>query len=188
MHDEQMNFCAKVKKEYPEYFKNKKVLDVGSLDVNGTNKRYFENCEYIGLDVAPGKNVDIVTPGHLYDAPDESYDTIISTECFEHDMYVDKTLKNIVRLLKSGGMFLFTCAAPGRDEHGTQRTRPEDSPLTATINEEWSNYYKNVSEKMLHNMLDLNEIFEKFYIDEHHEVLAGPFRNINDLYFWGIKK
>jgi len=188
MHDEQIFFCKKVKDKFPEYFVNKKVLDIGSLDVNGSNKRYFDNCEFIGIDIGPGKNVDVVTPGHLYDAPDESFDTIISTECFEHDMYVEKTLKNIVRLLKPNGLFLFTCAAPGRNEHGTQRTRPEDSPLTANINEEWSNYYCNISENMLKEMLDLNNIFKEYYIDEHHEILVAPFRNINDLYFWGIKK
>jgi len=188
MHDEQINFCKFIKKKFPDYFVNKKVVDIGSLDVNGNNRYLFSGGSYIGIDVAPGKNVDIVTPGHLYGADDESFDVIISTECFEHDMYYKKTLQNIVRLLKSGGMFLFTCAAPGREEHGTQRTRPEDSPLTSTINEEWSNYYHNVSEKDLKRALDLDDMFEKYSVDEHHEIKLTPTRYINDLYFWGIKK
>lgn len=188
MHEEQIDFCKTIKSKYPEYFINKKVLDIGSLDVNGNNRYLFQNCEYIGVDVAPGKNVDAVTPGHLYDAPDSSFDFVISTECFEHDMFYDLTLKNIVRVLKSGGMFLFTCAAPGREEHGTRRTRPQDSPLTSSINEEWSDYYHNVSEKDLRNSLDLDEIFDHYLVDEHHEIKTAPLRFINDLYFVGIKR
>jgi len=193
MHDEQINFCQETKKKFPHFFKNKRVLDVGSLNVNGTNERYFDNCEYIGIDVAPGPNVDVVTLGHLYD-PDELFDTIISSECFEHDMYYEKTFQNIIKILKPGGLFLFTCAAPGRDEHGTARTRPEDSPLTSTVLsqfpyfEKWSNYYRNISKKDLNKALDLKKIFSKYYVDEHHEILIDPVRQINDLYFWGIKK
>lgn len=188
MHEEQVDFCKSIKNRFPEFFKNKRVLDVGSLSVNGDNRYLFYNCEYIGVDVAPGKNVDVVTPGHLYDAPDGSFDFVISTECFEHDMFYKQTMKNIIRLLKSGGMFMFTCAAPGREEHGTARTRPEDSPLTSSINEEWSNYYHNVSEKDLEEALDLQEIFSDYFVDEHHEIKLAPTRYINDLYFWGIKK
>jgi SAM-dependent methyltransferase len=187
MHEEQVDFCKSVKIKFPQYFQGKRVLDVGSLDVNGNNRYLFTNCEYIGVDVGAGKNVDVVTPGHLYDAPDESFDVIISTECFEHDMYYSQTWSNIVRLLKPNGMFLFTCASPGREEHGTLRTRPQDSPLTSSITE-WSNYYKNLSEEDLKNSLDLDEIFENYFIDEHHEIKVAPTRYINDLYFWGIKR
>jgi len=188
MHEEQMDFCWKIKKKFPNHFRNKKVLDVGSLDVNGTNERFFQNCNYIGLDIAKGPNVDVVSLGHLYDAPDESFETIISTECFEHDMYYKETWKNIIRLLKPGGMFLFTCAAPGRFEHGTARTRPEDSPLTAKANEEWSNYYHNITGKELEDTIDLAEVFQNYDIEEYHKILVGPFRTLHDLYFWGIKK
>jgi hypothetical protein len=84
-----------VKQTYPSYFKNKKVLDIGSLDVNGNNRFLFENCEYIGIDVGEGPNVDVITPGHLYNGDDESFDVVISTEVFEHDMFYEQTIKNI---------------------------------------------------------------------------------------------
>ena len=187
-HEEQIGFCRSVQKKFPEYFHNKKVLDIGSLDINGNNRYLFSDSTYTGVDVAPGKNVDVVTPGHLYDAPDESYDFVVSTECFEHDMFWQETLKNIVRLLKPGGMFMFSCAGPGRDEHGTLRTTPENSPLTSHMNEEWANYYHNISKKDLQSVLNLDEIFSEYAVDEHHETKFFPLRNINDLYFWGIKK
>ena len=34
-HKEQWVFCGQVKGLHPEYFENKKVLDIGSFDVNG---------------------------------------------------------------------------------------------------------------------------------------------------------
>lgn len=187
MHKEQQDYCLSVKKKYPDYFKDKKVLDIGSLDINGNNRYLFSNCEYTGLDVGEGKNVDIVMPGHKYDAPNESYDFIISTECFEHDMYWEKTIQNAIRLLKSGGMFLFSCAAPGRAEHGTRKTSPHNSPLTQ-VDEEWSDYYKNLGEKHIRDKFNLDEIFVDYEIKERHEIRIPWSYNINDLYFYGIKK
>lgn len=179
-HPEQQVFCKSVQSKFPDYFVNKKVLDCGSLDINGNNRYLFTNCEYIGLDVGPGKNVDVISPIHLYEAPDESYDFIISTECFEHDKFYPLSLKNIVRMLKSKGMFLFTCASYGRPEHGTKRTGTAgNSPLTAEL-EEFEDYYKNLNIPDIKAVLDVNEIFDK------HE-FSGNFMS-HDLYFWGIKK
>ena len=45
-------------KRYGNLFKNKKVLDIGSLDINGSNRFLFEDCNYLGIDVGEGKNVD----------------------------------------------------------------------------------------------------------------------------------
>ena len=63
---------------------NKLVLDIGSLDINGNNQYLFEDCQYTGIDVGVGKNVDIVSKAHELKMPSGTYDTIISTECFEH--------------------------------------------------------------------------------------------------------
>ena len=46
-HKEQRDFCLRVKEKYPEFFKDKKVLDIGSLDINGSNRDLFENCNYM---------------------------------------------------------------------------------------------------------------------------------------------
>ena len=50
-HQEQINFCLYVKEKYPTFFNNKKVLDVGSGDINGNNRYLFEDCDYFGCDV-----------------------------------------------------------------------------------------------------------------------------------------
>jgi autotransporter strand-loop-strand O-heptosyltransferase len=178
-HKQQRDFCIKVKERYTESFKNKKVLDIGSLDINGSNRFLFEDCEYIGLDVGEGNNVDVVSVGHLYDGPDNYFDTIISTEVFEHDMFYEDTIKNIIRMLKPGGLFLFTCAANGRPEHGTKRTSQCDAPLLINVSDEWSDYYKNLEKEDIKKIPSFNETFIDGYFERGHQP--------DDLYFCGIK-
>ena len=113
-HKEQIEFCKSVKDKFRDKFINANVLDCGSLDINGNNRYLFENCNYIGIDVGIGKNVDIVCLISEYDANDSSLDIIISTEAFEHDIHYGDSLRNIIRMLKPNGLFMFTCATIGR--------------------------------------------------------------------------
>lgn len=176
-HKTQVDYCLWVKKTFPEYFKNKKVIDFGSLDINGNNKVFFENCEYLGLDIAPGKNVDIVSTAHEYQGPENYFDVVVSTEMFEHDQFLSNSLPNMIRVLKSGGLFFFTCAGPGRHEHGTRRTEPSASPFTSSI-DGWGDYYKNVDESMVRNIIPVDEIFSNYKFN------YVP----TDLQFYGIKR
>ena len=178
-HIQQKMFLEKVKLINPKYFRFKKVLDVGSLDINGSNKDLFVHSDYIGIDVAEGKNVDVVSSAHEYKEDDESFDTIVSSECFEHDMFYKDSLINIYRLLKRGGLFTFTCATIGRPEHGTRRTSPQDAPLLQGF-PVWQDYYKNLTEEDIREVLNVDELFSKYKFEIGHET--------KDLYFWGIKK
>lgn len=164
---------------FPAYFTNKFVLDVGSLDLNGSNGYLFSDCVYLGLDLKPGDNVDICSPAHKLNLPDATFDTIVSTECFEHDQYYSESLKNIYRLLKPGGLFLFSCATTGRPEHGTRRTTPSDAPFLQD-DETWGDYYKNLEDTDITAVLDPNALFTKHAFSTNKES--------HDLYFWGIKK
>lgn len=177
-HPEQIEFCKSVKKKFPGFFENRIVVDIGSLDINGSNQYLFENCLYLGIDLMPGKNVDFAVKGHELNLPDESVDTIISTECFEHDQYYDRTLRNIVRMLKPGGAFIFSCATTGRPEHGTSRTSPFASPFTQQV-EGWSEYYRNLDESDIRNIIDIDILFDKYDFSVNFES--------KDLYFWGVK-
>lgn len=178
-HQQQIDFCQSVKKIFPEFFLEKLVLDIGSLDVNGNNQYLFSDCLYLGVDLLPGINVDLVSKGHDLNLPDESVDTIVSTECFEHDQFYALTLRNIVRMLKPGGLFFFTCATTGRFEHGTRRTSPKDVPFIQEF-DEWGDYYKNLSEEDVRRAIDIEAIFKKYAFSVNLES--------KDLYFWGIKR
>lgn len=80
-----------------------KVLDVGSRDVNGTFKDFFKHCEYTGIDIEEGKNVDIVVEPYSYPFEDESFPYIISGSTLEHVVHPWRWIREVGRLLQKGG-------------------------------------------------------------------------------------
>lgn len=146
------------------------VLDMGSLDINGNNQVLFDADRlHLGIDIAPGRNVDIVRPAHERGLPDATFDTLVSTECLEHDRHWVKSLQNAIRMLRPGGLLLVTCATTGRPEHGMRRTTPYD----------WANYYRNLDENDIRAEIDVTGLFQfaEFSIGEE----------THDLYFYAIK-
>lgn len=139
-HAAQFKFVDQIRNVFPGHFREKRVLEVGSLDINGSVRRFFVGCDYTGIDVAPGPGVDQVCDGQYFDAA--PFDVVLSCEAMEHNPHWVETLKNMVRLCKPDGIILTTCASPGRPEHGTTRSQPGDSPLTVGIG--WD-YYKNLT-------------------------------------------
>jgi SAM-dependent methyltransferase len=180
MHGQSSDFMMFVKQILGDYFINKRVLDVGSGDINGNNRFLFENCDYDGNDVIQANNVTIVSKTKDLSFTDNTFDTIISTECFEHDPEYKKSFIKIYNILKPDGLFCFTCASTGRREHGTRRTSPQDSYGTIGNLADMSDYYKNLTEIDLNDVLSLNVIFS---------VWDTYYNNVSkDLYFVGIKK
>ena len=195
-HSTQQDFISYTKNKFPNYFINSKVLEVGSLDINGSMRSFFSECDYLGIDVGEGQGVDLVVQGQEYNAPDESYDVCASGECFEHNPYWAETFSNMVRMCKSGGLVLFTCATTGRKEHGTSRTDSGSSPLTVGIG--WE-YYKNLTEQDFLESFEesFDEIFSEyeFHSTEDYDNPTDFIKHMRtyinpceDLYFWGIKK
>jgi SAM-dependent methyltransferase len=174
-HQQQRDFVEKVKSKNPSFFRDKKVLEVGSLNINGTLRDFFQNCDYTGIDVGEGPGVDLVCYGENYDAPDNTYDVVCSGECFEHNPKWLETFENMIRMCKKGGLVFFTCASEGRPEHGTTRTDIESSPFTA----EW-NYYRNLNEIDFTSKINFDNCFDDYQF-EYNPVTC-------DLYFFGTKK
>lgn len=180
MHFEAEQFLTFVRNAYPDFFQNKVILDVGAADLNGNNRKLFTNCQYNANDVMQSPNVTIVCPTNKLSFPDHTFDTIISSECFEHDMEYKTSITNIVRMLKPGGLFTFTCASTGRPEHGTRRTSPQDSLTCWINNDKWADYYKNLTAKDIKDIIPCNDVFL---------VYAFYYNSVSkDLYFYGIKK
>jgi SAM-dependent methyltransferase len=176
-HPQQFFYIQKLKSNYPTYFTDKKVLEVGSLNINGTIRVFFNGCDYLGIDLGPGRGVDLVCEGQNLDHPDETYDTVCSCECFEHNPYWVETFNNMYRMTKPGGLVFMSCATTGRREHGTSRVSPQDSPLT--IGKGWD-YYKNLTAEDFIMNFDLGKMFSTYEFE-----IGGP---VPDLYFYGIKK
>jgi SAM-dependent methyltransferase len=176
-HPQQLEFVARLKALFPLAFRDRAVLEIGSLDINGTTRTFFDGGSYTGLDVAEGPGVDVVCQGQDYDAPDASFDTVISCEVMEHNPYWKETMQNMIRLCRPGGLVIMTCASTGRPEHGTTRTSPADSPLSIGIG--WE-YYRNLTARDFIEAIDMGGQLSVFGFMVNRES--------HDLYFAGFKQ
>lgn len=174
MHPAVHSFIREVRKERPYKFRLRKVLEVGSKNINGSPRKYFWFCKYVGIDLSKGKGVDLVCDicDMKYADNFEKWDCVVSCEMLEHCSQWKKALERMFHFTKPKGMILITCAGIHRGEHGTTRTSPKDSPDT-------NDYYRNISTDDFKSVLP-SELFS------HYMLMYG--RGKNDLYFYGIKK
>lgn len=171
-HTAQMDFVARVKARFPEFFTHRRVLEVGSLNINGTVRDHFTDCDYVGVDLDNGPGVDVVGEGQELNYPTGLFDVSISAECFEHNPHWVETFNNMHRM--TDGLVIVTCATTGRPEHGTTACEPSSSPLTV---DRWD-YYENLTEQDFRDCFDLDAMFTEY------EFTTNDF--FNDLYFWGL--
>lgn len=167
-------FIKEVRREKWWFFKRKKVIEIGSRNVNGTPRRYFWFCNYHGVDLSEGPGVDYVF--FIHDSPvpqgKHKYDVVISTDTLEHDRHWVYTLDAMYAWLKPGGLMIITCAGPHMAEHGTTRTLPNCSPET-------TDYYRNLSTDDFENILP-PDWFTEYCLQYSQGKM--------NLQFYGIKK
>ena len=168
-HQAQLDFVASLRFKFPDYFIRKKVLEVGSLNINGSIRPFFEQCTYVGVDLGEGADVDVVAKGEDLTYADGTFDVVASCECFEHNPEWVATLENMIRM--ATGLVFFSCATTGRKEHGTRRTSPWDAPFCG-------DYYRNLTEEDVRQEIDLS-VFKRYEFSANSDC--------HDLYFWGIK-
>lgn len=84
------------------------ILDLGSQDINGCYRPLFglPPWKYIGVDLAPGANVDVVLsdPYDWREIAPESADVIVAGQTFEHTEFFWETARQITRTLKPNGL------------------------------------------------------------------------------------
>lgn len=98
-------------------------LEIGSYNVNGGLKDIITNCKsYTGLDQFEGPGVDVVSnPEDPLPFEDNAFDVVYSSSCFEHDTAFWLTFKEMVRVLRPGGL-LYICAP----SQGSYHAHPVD--------------------------------------------------------------
>jgi len=109
---------AEMSAVFDRYFKTYKenvinIVDLGSMDINGSYKPLIPpNWKYVGVDIAPGRNVDLIMPSkYIIPIAENSVEILISGQCFEH---VDKPwelIKDVYRVLSPSGMCVITAPA-----------------------------------------------------------------------------
>lgn len=103
-HQNQLDYLLKIG-NYP----GKKILEIGSREVTGKSvaRKSFSKASYVGFDIYPGENVDVVGDAHkLSSYFNEKFDIIYSSACFEHFAMPWVVAEEINKLLKVGG-YLF---------------------------------------------------------------------------------
>jgi SAM-dependent methyltransferase len=120
MHDSSLSLMSKFIEKYLMGTGDKinyKVLDFGSKDVNGSYKELFNQieCDYIGLDMEPGKNVHFV-PRDLYkwtEIESSSIDVVVSGQALEHTEYFWLIFGEFARVLRKGGLLCVIAPSSG---------------------------------------------------------------------------
>lgn len=93
-----------------------KILDFGSRDINGSYKSIFEKerWQYTGVDLSPGKNVDIVlSDPYRWPIKDCSYDVVISGQKLENVEWFWEVMREVSRVLKPGGIVCIIVPSSG---------------------------------------------------------------------------
>jgi len=111
MHENSLRLMSKFIDSYlvPSESEHLKILDVGSMNVNGTYKSLFQSFdkwEYYGLDIEPGPNVDLVVRDMEWTNIDSNtYDVVISGQCLEHVEDPFMVVKQMVRVATPHSLF-----------------------------------------------------------------------------------
>jgi hypothetical protein len=101
------------------------ILEIGSLDINGTVRGIFKpwTFEYLGIDPQEGPGVDKVAFGHEFSSRN-SFDIIVTTETFEHTDKWKEIIQRSYENLMDGGIFIATMAGEGRPPHSAIDENP----------------------------------------------------------------
>jgi SAM-dependent methyltransferase len=108
---------------FEEEIKDKRILEVGSGDINGSIRPVLMNwgkpAEYVGIDIEAGPGVDVVCRAEeLVDQfGEERFDAIISCETMEHVRDWKTAISNMKRVCRKGGIIVVTTRSPGFKYH-----------------------------------------------------------------------
>ena len=106
-----------------EEIRDKDVIEVGSLDVNGTCRALLEAYKprlYLGVDMKRGPSVNVVCRAEdlTRNFQKESFDFLLSTEMLEHVRNWKLVVSNFKNIVKPRGKIVVTTRSFGFPYHG----------------------------------------------------------------------
>lgn len=116
-----LDFGARVLKE--KDIKGKSVIEVGSLNVNGSLRPIAESfgpVNYVGVDIQSGPGVDEICRAEdlIKRFGISKFDMVICTEFLEHVRDWKNVAHNLKQIIKPGGKILITTRSYGFVYHG----------------------------------------------------------------------
>jgi len=116
VHSSVLAFVERASRDLPEAIR---VLDIGSLDVNGSARGLFPNAtQYLGVDLQDGPGVDLVASAHLlFELEPSSFDLVLCLEMLEHDSAPWLTAAQIAAVGKPGALVLVSARGNGFPLH-----------------------------------------------------------------------
>jgi len=170
MHTAAMDWVFQTFNEWREQGKKYDVLEIGSLNINGTPRTIIEpySNTYYGIDIQAGPGVDEVADASEWIKP-YSFDVVVCCEVFEHTPHWKKIIQNAMGSLRDGGIFIATMAGETRAPH---------SGVHGNYPYEWE-HYDNIGE------WDLAQTLKGFF-KESKTSYINPMVHA-DLRCWAIK-
>ena len=183
-------------------YMNGKMMDFGC----GAKpyKSLFNVNEYIGVDFQgqghshENEQIDVFYDGKTLPFPDNHFDSVFSTEVFEHVFNLEEIVVEIKRVMKSGGKILITCpfAIPEHEQ-------PNDYARYSSFGLKHlfaKNNFKVIEYEKIGNHFDaliqlkisffslvlFPKLNKLFFVKPLFEVIVYPFFNIYALIFSGM--
>lgn len=151
MHKEVMDWVSTSFNNWVADRKDLNVLEIGSLDINGSVRPIFTHHArtYLGIDPQAGPGVDYVCDASLFHTG-PIWDVVVCAEVFEHTPVWKEIVERAHGNLVEGGIFIATMAGEGRPPHSAI----DENPIR-----DWE-HYANVSGP------ELKKALEKFAYSE----------------------
>jgi hypothetical protein len=146
----------------------RRILEIGSRNINGSVRPLFPALGYVGIDLVAGSGVDIVADGATF-VPVAPPECIVCCEVLEHTAQAEALVGHALDLLPPGGHLLVTCAAPDRAPHSAV----DGGALRA------GEYYANVAPADL-----------VVWVQRHHGTITRleHHQGRGDVYLWAVKQ
>lgn len=146
MHLSSMQHMQVLISRYLQHGKSQRVVDIGSYDINGSYRQYFDDpaWQYTGADLEAGPSVDVVLESsYILSFKSSSVDVLVSGQTIEHMDFFWVSWLEMVRVVAPGGL-IFLLALLSRRLRGALARWVGVEPLEITI--DWEPHEDETSE------------------------------------------
>lgn len=153
---------------------SQRVLDIGCGYM--PYKKYF-NCHYVGADPLSSVRPDIVCSAWKIPVDNNSFDGVILNQSLEHILYVRKTIAEIERVLKPGGLVIVT--TPQTMKNHSQAIAADESPYNNFAQTGMQNWQNDFYRFTKYGLISLFEDFSIISISESTGYFGSMYQLIN---------